>query len=256
MQKIKKTLLAASVLTAVSGISVPAVYAADAVSVSGNMGIVSDYRFRGYSQTFGKPAIQGGIDLGLPMGFSLGTWMSNVSGNEYNNGASLEWDLYGGYTYTVNDDLSFGVGGLYYYYPGSYAYDSATMTQTKYNTFEWHVAATYKWITAKYSQTTNNWFGVSNSKGSGYYELNASYPLTDKLSLNAHVGHQKVKNNSTSDYTDWSLGGSYNLAGWNLGLTYVDTNVSKAAGTITDVAGVNSKNIAGPTVVLSVGKSF
>lgn len=255
MKMIKASLLAAAVASSAAALSAPAAYAGDGVSVSGNFGIVSDYRFRGYSQTFDKPAVQGGIDLALPMGFYLGTWMSNVSGNEYMNGASLEWDLYGGYTYTVNSDLSFDVGGLYYYYPGSYFPDGMG-GQTKYNTFEWHVAATYKWFTAKYSQTTNDWFGVSNSKGSGYYELNGSYPLTDKLSLNAHVGHQKVKNSSASDYTDWSLGASYDLKGWDLGLTYVDTNVSKADGTISDVSGMNTKNIAGATVVLSVGKSF
>lgn len=254
MKLIKMSLLSAAVASSIGAMSAPAL-ADDSVSVSGNFGIVSDYRFRGYSQTFGKPAVQGGIDLSLPMGFYLGTWMSNVSGNQYMNGAGLEWDLYGGYTYTVNADLSLDVGGLYYYYPGAYSPDGSG-GQTKYNTFEWHVAGTYKWFTLKYSQTTNDWFGVADSKGSGYIELNGSYPVTDKISLNAHVGHQKVKNSSSSDYTDWSLGASYDLKGWGLGLTYVDTNVSKADGTITDVSGMNTKNIAGPTVVLSVSKSF
>jgi hypothetical protein len=68
-------------------------------TLSGNLGIFSDYRFRGVSQTNKLPAIQGGVDLALKNGLYLGNWNSNVDSKMY-NGASIEMDFYGGYKAT------------------------------------------------------------------------------------------------------------------------------------------------------------
>ena len=83
-------------------------------SLSANVFLVSDYYFRGITQTWGKPAIQGGFDFVHDSGIYLGTWASNVSGNQF-AGGSLEWDFYGGYKNKINDDFTLGAG-LYYYY--------------------------------------------------------------------------------------------------------------------------------------------
>ena len=75
----------------------PGPSAADTVSphsLTGNVALVSDYRFRGVSQSYRQPAIQGGFDYTHASGFYLGNWNSSVSSNAYNNGASLEVDLY------------------------------------------------------------------------------------------------------------------------------------------------------------------
>ena len=64
---------------------------------TGNATLVSDYRFRGITQTFKLPAVQAGFDYAHSSGVYLGTWASNVSNNVYANGAGLEWDFYGGY---------------------------------------------------------------------------------------------------------------------------------------------------------------
>jgi uncharacterized protein (TIGR02001 family) len=82
----KKLLLASAVATALAAPTVRFAHAADAAPASphtltGNVGFVSDYRFRGISQTFKEPALQGGFDYSHASGFYLGTWASNVYGN-------------------------------------------------------------------------------------------------------------------------------------------------------------------------------
>ena len=88
-------------------------------TLTGNMTLTSDYRFRGISQSFRLPAIQGGIDYGHASGFYLGNWNSSVSGNQYPNGASLEMDFYGGYKWEVSPGIVLDFGTIYYYYPGA-----------------------------------------------------------------------------------------------------------------------------------------
>ena len=102
-------------------------------TVTGNMTIATDYRFRGISQTFGEgffvpgPAIQGGIDYSHSSGFYLGNWNSNISGNQYPNGSSIEMDFYGGWKGTW-DDFGLDVGTIYYYYPGGTSFRASTAT--------------------------------------------------------------------------------------------------------------------------------
>ena len=253
MNKFKMTLIASSVVASLSAFAAPT-YADDApaVTVSGSAAVVSDYRWRGLSQTFKKPAVQVGIDLGLPAGFYAGFWGSSISTAALGNQdlAGVETDWYGGYTYTVNDDLSFDVGGIYVYYP-------MNTGNSGMNTTEWHVAATYKWLTAQYNINSSKYYGVVDSKGSSYIQLDGHYPLTDKLTLDGHVGHQKVKGPDGFTYTDWSLGATYTLPqDWAVSLAYVDTNAKKDMFSVTTWDGSTTKDLAGPTAVLSVTKSF
>ena len=78
-------------------------------SLSGNAAIVSDYRFRGYSQTDFRPAAQLGIDLTHSSGFYLGNWNSNVSSFVYTDG-NLEMDFYGGWKGDVGGGLTLDAG--------------------------------------------------------------------------------------------------------------------------------------------------
>lgn len=248
--------------------------------LTGNFSIVSDYRFRGISQSYKLPAVQGGIDYTHSSGAYVGTWLSNVSGNQYPNGASLEWDLYGGYRGTISGDLGYDVGGLYYYYPGSH-YNVAA--KTKFDNFELYAALTYKWASLKYSHTLTNFFGTNkdtygglcentvvggnasncfdadpgNSRGSGYIDLSANYPLSEKLVLNAHLGHQMVKNYGKLDYTDWKLGVTYDLSGWAVGAAFVGSNAKKGFWSACKVSDAGScKKIGENTVLVSIGKTF
>jgi uncharacterized protein (TIGR02001 family) len=243
----RNTLLAAAV-AAVGAL--PAIANAQASSphaVSGNMGIFSDYRFRGISQTFQQPALQGGIDYSHASGFYLGNWNSNVSGESFVDG-TIEMDIYGGYKFPAGP-VTLDVGLLQYLYPG------AKNAGVKYDTLEAYIGASWKWFTLKYSVTLDDYFGVANSDGSGYLDLSASYEIAPKLTLVGHVGQQEVKNSGALDYVDYKIGLSYDLNGWALGVAYIDTDVNDATYTFSTNAG-KSKDLAEGTVVLSVSKSF
>ncbi len=103
-----KTLVISLVLIVSSGI-------ASAVSVSGNMGITSDYIWRGMTQNNGEVSVSGGLDLETDSGFYLGTWggSANFGGNE-----SLELDYYGGFAGSVGD-IGYDIGFIEVTYPGA-----------------------------------------------------------------------------------------------------------------------------------------
>ncbi len=90
--------------------SVPIVSHAEA---SFNVGVASNYLFRGVTQTDDRAAIQGGIDFEAESGFYLGTWASNVD----LDGAGYELDLYLGFATELDNGLGFDVGYIYYAYP-------------------------------------------------------------------------------------------------------------------------------------------
>jgi len=243
----RKTLLIAALATAASLPGLASAQASSPHSVSGNMGIFSDYRFRGISQTFDQPAIQGGIDYSHASGFYVGTWASNVSGNIYTDG-TIEMDVYGGFKFPLGP-VTLDVGALQYLYPG------AETGGVKYDTLEAYLGLGWKWFTLKDSVTLDDYFGLTDSDGSGYLDLSASFELMPKLSLVAHVGSQEVKNYSNLDYVDYKVGVTYDLSGWVLGLSYIDTDADEATFSLTNNAG-KTKDLAEGTVVFSVSKSF
>jgi len=224
---------------------------------TGNLGLYSQYIFRGISQTNEKPAVQGGFDLGHKSGFYVGTWASNVSWISDGNpaaSASMEWDFYGGYKWALPADFVLDTGVLYYWYPGSYPSD-----YTVPNTTELYVGLGWKWLSAKYSYSINNkTFGFPDSRGSDYWELNASYDIIDKVNdvfgkvtIFGHVGKQKFKNNGFYDYGDWKAGVSTEIYGVTVGIFGTDTNGETAAYT-----NRFNKNTAGSQFVGYVQKTF
>lgn len=243
----KKLILAAAVMSAFVGGMAHAEEATPEHSFTGNVSVVTDYRFRGVSQTFNQPAIQGGFDYAHSSGFYVGNWNSSVSSNAFTDG-SVEMDLYAGYKFDIAPDVTGDVGALYYYYPG------ASSAGVSYNTTELYGAVTYKWLTAKYSHTVSDFFGVADSKGSGYLELNAAFEVADKTTLGLHVGHQKVRHNNASNYTDYkvSLARDFGFATIALGVTA--TNID-GDGLVTAASG-KSKKTADTKAVLSISKAF
>ena len=240
----RKTLLATAIAAAAALPGLAAAQASSPHTVAGNMGIFSDYRFRGISQTFLEPAIQGGIDYSHSSGFYLGNWNSNVSGLSYTDG-TIEMDIYGGYKFPAGP-VTLDVGLLQYLYPG------AKLAGVKYDTLEAYIGASWKWFTLKYSVTLDDYFGAANSDGSGYLDLSASYEIAHKLNLVAHYGNQTVENNSAADYEDYKIGLTYDLNGWVLGLAYIDTDITLNA---MNAAG-KTEDLAEDTVVFSVSRSF
>lgn len=115
---IKAGLLAAS---AAFGLAVAAPANAQEIegtglSVSGNVALTTDYRFRGVSLSDGDIAVQGGIDVAHESGFYIGTWASSLSDASGDYGA-IELDVYGGWSGEVTSGVTFDIGILGYLYP-------------------------------------------------------------------------------------------------------------------------------------------
>lgn len=203
-----------------------------------NVGLVSDYAYRGWSQTDERPALQGGFDYAHDSGLYAGVWGSNVSwlsDSNPNVHNSLELDIYGGYKGTIGA-IGYDVGLLQYYYPGSYpkGFNSP-------DTLEGYIGLSWEFLSFKYSYAFTDLFGYDKSDGSQYYDLGAAVDVGGGFTLAAHVGYSDIK--GQDDYTDWKLGVTKEFGGFNFGLHYVDTDVDNA-------------DLADERVILSIAKSF
>ncbi|MEY3220900.1 MAG: hypothetical protein RIT27_2257 [Pseudomonadota bacterium] len=234
MKSVSTTILS----TAMVGLLCGNVYAAEKigdVELTGNFAVVSDYVWRGISQTNKKAAVQGGFDLSHPIGVYVGTWLSNVSGS----GGNLETDYYGGYRLNGADLSStlegtgLDVGAIRYAYPGS----------TGANMNEIYAKASYKILTLGYSFSNK----IPAGGKSHYVSIGASYPLIEGITLSGNVGRSKFSAASSKDYTDWNIGLSKDFAGLSFALTYTDT-------TIKDKDDPN--NLAGSRILAGVSKKF
>ena len=271
--------LAAAALCAVASAQTTAPAAGEASAsaptptVTGNFSLVSDYRFRGISQSWAQPAVQGGIDYTHASGFYLGNWNSNVSSNSYNNGASLEMDLYGGYRFEPVKDLTLDVGVLRYQYPGARLNSApATPTGEKYDNTEVYVGLTQGPFNAKLSYAMTAYFGLNSttagyaywsalpalgdSKGTTYLDLNYNADMGNQVTLGLHAGYTAVRNYSELSYADYKVSLAKEVGGFNLGLAVVGSNADTAFYQAGNSAGLNPQKLGKTTAVLSVGKTF
>lgn len=257
-------------------------------TLTGNMTIATDYRFRGISQTFGEgfftigPAIQGGIDYSHSSGFYLGNWNSNVSGNQYPNGSSIEMDFYGGWKGSWGD-WGLDVGTIYYAYPGGtkfIAFDvNGNQDKQTINNWEAYIGGSWKWFSAKYSYSFTNYFGLNanvintvvgcnpnsntctplarngDTKGTQYLTGAFNYEIMPKLTLGASLGYTWVNNYGKLDYLDYKVGVTYDLAGWLLGANIIGTDADKKYWYAVNGDG-KVRDIGTVGLVLSIGKTF
>lgn len=223
--------------------AVPAAAAAEPASphtFAYNIGLYSQYIFRGLTQTGEEPAIQGGVDYSHASGFYLGAWASNISwledGGVYDN-SSIEIDVYGGYRNTIGETgIGYDVGLLQYIYPGDRvpgaAIDDAETT-------ELYGALSWKWLQGKFSYVvSDDAWGTIDGQGTWYAEANANIPVGETgFTVNLHVGRQEfdgesapgVSNDDLYTYTDWKLGVTKSFSnGVNVGGYYTDTNAKEA----------------------------
>jgi uncharacterized protein (TIGR02001 family) len=150
--------------------------------VTGNVGAVSNYLFRGVEQSLtSDAAVQGGLDWTHESGFYAGTWISNTEFAGYNGAlVSYETDFYGGYTFKVGG-IGLDAGLLYYYYR-----DDSTL-----NTLEAYLGATIGKFSGKVYYTPE-YFGVTDASGDDvgglYVTLSAALPLSETLTFTPQVG--------------------------------------------------------------------
>jgi len=216
-----------------------------------NVGAVTDYRYRGISQSRLNPALQGGVDYADKSGFYVGAWGSTIKWIQ-DAGAkdgNVEIDLYGGYKGAAGD-VAYDVGFLRYQYQGnSYAKKNGTFPgYVDANTNEIYGAATVGVFTAKYSYATSNLFGNKDSKGSYYLDLSAALDLGEGYSLTPHLGYQSMAKTPDGTYTDYALtlgkdlgnglSASAALIGTNAKKSFYYTPAGKATGDAGLVVGV------------------
>lgn len=245
-------------------------------SLSGNLSLVSDYRFRGISQTWRQPAVQGGFDYAHSSGAYAGVWASNVSGNSYNNGAGLELDLYGGYKLSLSHDLTLDLGALAYVYPGAKLNSAPGVATTqKYDNLDLYAGLSWGAFSAKLSLAASDYFGLNGttagyayfsslparggSKGSSYLDLNYRFDLgtlSEGLALDTHLGHLTLRHYGELSYTDLKLGLSKTFNGFNVGAAVVATDADKRFYQAGNSAGQDAKRLGRASVVLSVQRSF
>lgn len=106
--------LMAAILSAgaVGAVAVPSVASAE---VGAELSVVSNYLFRGVTQTDGAVAVQGGLEYGHASGFYAGVWASNV---DFGDGTSVEFDPYLGFSGDI-EGFGYDIGYAYYGYPDS-----------------------------------------------------------------------------------------------------------------------------------------
>ncbi len=235
-----------SLIIALSAFGIPPVNAEDSPhEFSANISMLSDYLYRGISQTNENFAVQGGFDyVNTPTGLYVGTWASNIDFAE-----SLEIDIYGGIGGELSNGISWDVGGLYYMYPGSNA-------EPEENFFEAYANLGYTFgdIPLEPSFGTGvawspDFFGEDGDGVYVYGSLDLSLP--QEFALSFYVGHQNVEGDKLSgpagyDYVHYSIGVSRSFGPVDLGVSWNDASNECDGGT----------NELCRAVVFSVGSSF
>ena len=197
----KKTIIraaaAATLAAGLIGLAAPA-SAQSTVDVAWNVGAVSDYVFRGFSQTSEDPAIQGGVDL-TSGSFYAGAWASNV---DFGDDTDAEVDLYGGYRAEAGGfALDFGVIG--YLYVGE-------PNGADYNYAEFKAAASRAVGPATFGAAvyySPDFFGIDDE--ATYAEVNAAFSPAPKWTVSGALGKQWL--DVSDDYTTWNVGVGYAL---------------------------------------------
>lgn len=221
----------------------PAAEAVPDNQISYNAAVVSDYRYRGISQTRLNPAVQLGADfVNNPTGLYVGTWATNIKWVKDGGGdGDIELDVYGGKRGQLTSDIAYDVGGLYYYYPSNKLNPSA-------NTFELYAQLSAGPFSIKYSHSTTNLFGFADSKNSGYLDGQFNYDVYDGFVLNLHAGHQNVKNNGASSYSDYKVGFTKDFGVVTVAVAAIKTNTDAYVG--------RTKNLGKSGAVLTISKTF
>jgi uncharacterized protein (TIGR02001 family) len=172
--------------------------------VTGTATIVSDYDFRGVSQTLEDPALQISLD------YSGGPWYVGVWGSNVDFGSakpSTEIDVYTGFKGAIEGGLGWDVGLVYYAYPAA----------SDINTAEIYGKLTYSVVTGAV-YFTDNYFNTDESEF--YVSLDAAIPA-GPLSVNLHAGYSDSEAFADGSYTDYGIGVSYSASNLTLGLKWV-----------------------------------
>lgn len=187
------------------------------VDVAFNVGVVSDYVFRGASQTDEEPALQGGVDI-TAGSFYAGVWGSNV---DFFDDTDAEIDFYGGFRGEAGG-FALDAGVIFYAYVNEPNF-------ADYNYTEFKLAASRAIGPASIGAAvyySPDFFGIDER--ATYYELNGGFAPVEKLTISGAVGQQTL--DVTDDYVTWNVGATYALLDHVvIDVRYHDTDVDGVA---------------------------
>ena len=217
---------------------------ASGFSISGNVALTTDYRFRGVSLSGGDPAIQGGIDLGHESGFYVGTWASSIDGGPAYG--ELEVDFYAGYSKEFDNGLTVDGGLLYYVYP-------TEDIDANVNYFEPYASAGFALGPASATVGVAYAWDQDSLGGDNLYlysDLEAGLPGTG-ITLSGHLGYTDgvlapplLAGTLDDTGLDYSIGASASYGILSFGVSYVG------------VEGPSIDGFTDDTIVATVSASF
>ena len=212
------------------------------ITVSGSVALVTDYRFRGVSQSDDHLAIQGGLTATHTSGFYAGFWGSNLAGWGTFGGSNMELDLIAGYKRAFGG-ATVDVGLTWYMYPNGADKTDFAEAYVKLSGDLGPASGLIGVAYAPPQEALGNWSNTPQS-AAGDKEDNIyvwadvagaipGTPITLKSHLGYSDGNPGLGPNGTSvaptgTYWDWSLGADLALGPVTLGVAYVDTSISNA----------------------------
>jgi len=254
-----------------------------AVTVSGSVGLTSDYRFRGVSQSDEQLAVQGGVTISHESGIYCVFWGSNLAGWGTFGGANMELDLIAGFKVPVGGG-TLDVGATWYMYPGGFNNTDFIEPYAKLSGTVGPVALTAGVAYAPKQEALGAWYANGAAAAAGVYtdpgdkndnlylwgDVSSAIPNTG-LTVKAHAGYSNGNKGlgpfatsvaPTGEYVDWLAGIDYTIAGTPLtvGVAYTDTNISRSESAYLQPSFSKGQDgtgsIAGATVLATLTAAF
>lgn len=214
MRRSIRTLAIASLVAPALSVAAPAFAqeeeAAGPIDIEFTLAGVSDYRFRGISLSDKDPAFQPSLTVTHQSGLFVSAWASNIADN---GGDDIEVDLTAGWSGTAGP-VDVSISGIYYVYPGASGFNYVeALGSVGTGVGEGSVA-----LNLGYVPSQNN----TGNQDNVYVAVSGEYPLGETgLTLNGSFG---IEDGAFADKKkDWSIGADYELAGFTLGVKYIDT---------------------------------
>ncbi|MBF8268668.1 MAG: hypothetical protein HW386_377 [Gammaproteobacteria bacterium] len=223
----------ASALTLISTASL-AEDALNGFTFSGNVALTNDYKFYGFSQSNEGFAVQGGFNINHESGFYLGVWASsidfaldaahhlNATPGTFEDPATIELDVLGGYAGSFSNGISYDIGGVRYGYPNEnnmIAIGGELEYWEGYANFGYSFGGTYAPTVSAGINVSPDWFGETGT--SIYPHGSLAITLPQEFGLYTKLGYLDVSD-IDYNYFHYQIGVTKSFAGLAFDLAWAD----------------------------------